>query len=126
MTEPHDRSSSEPRAPRGTRATADGGRRHLPTGPAPREGLSALPGVTARVLAFVGVLVGGLCGAVIGYGVVNVSCTGDCTTSTAIGAIVGALITAIGSAVLAVLVLRAMSEWRALDRPLPPRRSTRS
>ena len=33
---------------------------------------------------------------------------------TAIGALVGALVAAIGTAVIAVLVLRAMGEWREI------------
>lgn len=86
----------------------------------PRQGLSALPSAAARGLAFAAVIVAGLAGAVIGYGVVKVSCTGTCTTEKGVGALIGALITAVGTAVLAVLVLRAMGEWRSLDRPLPP------
>ena len=76
--------------------------------------LSALPSSGARVLAFIAILVGGLCGGLIGYGFVDLQCTGDCDTATAIGALVGALVAAIGTAVIAVLVLRAMGEWREI------------
>ena len=41
---------------------------------------SALPSTTARVLAFVSILVGGLCGGLIGWAFVDLQCTGDCGT----------------------------------------------
>jgi len=59
------------------------------------------------------VIIGGLLGATIGYGVTDIGCHGNnCGGSTAIGAIVGAIIGAVGTGVVAVLVLRAMAEWR--------------
>jgi hypothetical protein len=76
---------------------------------------SALPPVGARVLAFLGILVGGACGFVIGMGVVNVQCTGDCSTPAAAGGIVGGVVGALGVAVVAVLALRAMGEWRKIE-----------
>lgn len=81
-----------------------------PTGPA-----SALPPVGARVLAFVAILAGGACGGLIGVGVTNVQCAGDCTTPSAIGGLVGAVVGALGVAVVAVLALRAMGEWRTIE-----------
>lgn len=75
--------------------------------------LSAIPSPLARALAFVAILVGGVAGGLIGFGFVDLQCTGDCTTAAAIGAVVGALVAAAGTAVVAVLVLRAMGEWRA-------------
>lgn len=80
------------------------------TGPA-----SALPPVAARVLAFVVILVGGACGGVIGAAVVNVQCVGDCSDPSAIGGLVGAITGAAGVAVVAVLGLRAMGEWRTIE-----------
>jgi hypothetical protein len=74
------------------------------TGPGPRRG--------AFLLAYAGVILGGLLGAVLGYGITDIGCTGDCGTSTAIGAVVGAVIAAVGTGVVAVLALRAMAEWR--------------
>jgi NhaP-type Na+/H+ or K+/H+ antiporter len=75
------------------------------------------------VLAFVAVLVAGLAGGLIGYGFVDTQCTGSCSTPSAIGAAVGAVLAAIGTAIVAVLVLRAMGEWRRIqddrDRPRP-------
>jgi hypothetical protein len=81
----------------------------------PARRLSALPSPLARLLAFVAILLAGAAGAAIGYGVVDVGCTGDCGTATGIGALVGALLAAAGVAVVAVLVLRAMGEWRTIQ-----------
>ncbi|MDP9389108.1 MAG: hypothetical protein M3Q48_14615 [Actinomycetota bacterium] len=75
--------------------------------------LSALPSRRARALAFAAILVAGGSGALIGSAFVRLQCE-DCTTATGVGAIVGALVAAAGVAVLAVLVLRAMGEWRRL------------
>jgi hypothetical protein len=71
--------------------------------------------VAARVAAFVAILVGGACGGLIGAGVVDVQCTGDCSTPSSVGALVGAVTGALGVAVVAVLALRAMGEWRTIE-----------
>lgn len=64
------------------------------------------------------ILIGGAAGGLIGFGLVNVQCTGDCSTAKALGGGIGAVVAAAGTAVVAVLVLRAMGEWRELqDRP---------
>jgi hypothetical protein len=76
---------------------------------------SAAPPVVARVLALLAILVGGASGGFIGWAVVDVQCTGDCGTATAIGAVAGAIVAAIGVAVVAVLVLRAMGEWKTIQ-----------
>jgi hypothetical protein len=76
---------------------------------------SALPPVMARVLAFVAILVGGLCGGIIGAAVVDVQCSGDCTTEASLGGLLGAVLGALGVAVVAVLALRAMGEWRTIQ-----------
>ena len=82
---------------------------------APRDPrLTALPSVRARALAFVAIVVGGITGSLIGWAFVGLQCTGDCTGPKSIGAILGALISSIGVAVVAVLALRAMSEWQQL------------
>ena len=80
---------------------------------APEDVPSALPPVKARALAFVAIMVAGLFGAAIGYGIVDVQCTGDCGTASGVGAVVGAVVGAGGVAIVAVLVLRAMGEWQA-------------
>jgi hypothetical protein len=98
---------------------------------------SALPSTTARLLAFLAIVVGGICGAVIGWSVVDLQCgtpdrpgaeqpadDGGCDTLQGIGAVGGAVVGAGGVAVVAVLVLRAMAEWRRdMDlegEPAPP------
>ena len=73
---------------------------------------SALPSVTARLLAFLAILLGGLCGGLIGWSVSDLQCTGDCTTWNGAGAVIGATAGAGGVGIVAVLVLRAMAEWR--------------
>jgi hypothetical protein len=99
---------------------------------------SALPSTTARLLAFLAIVVGGICGGVIGWSVVDLQCGSPdrpgveqqaddddgCDSLTGVGAVVGALVGAGGVAVVAVLVLRAMAEWRRdmdlEDEPAPP------
>jgi len=85
---------------------------------------SALPSTKARLLAFLAIVVAGICGGLIGWSLVDVSCAtqerpageqradDDCGTLKGIGAVGGAVVGAGGVAVVAVLVLRAMAEWR--------------
>ncbi len=73
---------------------------------------SALPSTGARVLAFVSILVAGLCGGLIGYAVVDLQCTGDCTALAGGAGLLGAVLFAVGTGIVAVLALRAMGEWR--------------
>jgi len=82
--------------------------------PADNRPLSALPSPAARALAFAAILLAGLFGGMIGWAFVELQCTGDCAVPSAIGALVGALLAAAGTAVVAVLVLRAMGEWREM------------
>jgi hypothetical protein len=74
---------------------------------------TALPSTGARVLAFVAILVGGLCGGLIGYAFVDLQCTGDCAVLAGAAGLLGAAIGAVGVGVVAVLALRAMGEWTA-------------
>jgi len=83
-----------------------------PAGPGP----TALPGVGARIVAFLAICVAGLSGLLIGVSLVGVQCTGDCGLPKGIGAILGGVVGAGGVAVVAVLVLRAMGEWQAAGR----------
>ncbi len=53
----------------------------------------------------------GLFGGAIGYGLVNVS-RGTSSSDAAIGAVIGAVGAAVGVGIVAVLALRAMAEWR--------------
>ena len=97
---------------------------------------TALPSVAARVLAFLAILVGGLCGGLIGYAFTDLQCGPEhpakaaahapkqddgCDAWSGLGGVVGAVVGAGGTGVVAVLVLRAMSEWRRdLDVDDPP------
>lgn len=76
---------------------------------------TALPSTGARVLAFTAILVGGLCGGLIGYGFTDLQCSGDCTLLSGSMGLLGAVIGAAGVGVVAVLALRAMGEWRSVS-----------
>ncbi len=73
---------------------------------------TSLPSTGARVLAFVAILVGGLCGGLIGYGFTDLQCTDGCAAAAGGAGILGAVLGASGVGVVAVLALRAMGEWR--------------
>ena len=92
---------------------------------------TALPSATARILAFVAILIAGACGALIGWSVTDLQCGNDddpraaieagrdpnageggCDAWAGAGAVLGGAIGAGGTAVVSVLVLRAMAEWR--------------
>lgn len=77
--------------------------------------LSAIPPVAARVIAFVTILLGGLAGALIGFALVDIQCEGDCAVPKGLGLLVGAVTCAGGMAIVAVLALRAMGEWREIE-----------
>jgi hypothetical protein len=67
------------------------------------------------VAAFAAICLGGLAGALIGYSLVELQCDGDCALPLGIGLFAGAVIAAGGMSVVAVLVLRALGEWRELQ-----------
>lgn len=92
---------------------------------------TALPSVTARLLAFLAILIAGACGGLIGWSVTDLQCGNDddpraaeeagrdpdegedgCATWAAGGGALGATVFAGGTAIVSVLVLRAMAEWR--------------
>lgn len=77
--------------------------------------LSAIPPVVARVIAFVAILLAGLAGGLIGYALVDLQCEGACTVPKGLGLLSGAVICALGLAIVGVLALRAMGEWREID-----------
>jgi hypothetical protein len=76
--------------------------------------LTALPSVRARVLAFGAIVIAGGCGALIGSAFVSIQCRGNCATPTGLGAVAGGAFAAAGVAVVAILTLRAMGEWRRI------------
>ena len=85
-----------------------------------QEPLSALPSPAARIAAFAAICLGGLAGALIGYSLVELQCDGDCAVPLGLGIFFGAVVAAAGMSIVAVLVLRAVGEWRDLqDRQRP-------
>jgi hypothetical protein len=85
--------------------------------PAGADPESALPSVTARVLAFTSILVGGVAGGFIGYAFADLG--GFAGASVGLLTLLGALTGAGGVAVVAVLTLRALGEWETIRRTDP-------
>jgi hypothetical protein len=77
--------------------------------------LSALPSVGVRIAAFAAICLSGLAGALIGASLVSIQCDGDCGLPIGIGLLIGAVVAAAGMAVVAVLVMRAIGEWREFE-----------
>ncbi len=75
---------------------------------------SAAPSKPVRALAFASIVIGGACGALIGFAISDLECQGDCSTWTGIGAVSGGAAGAIGVGIVAVLVIRAMGEWETI------------
>ena len=63
----------------------------------------------------------GLCGGLIGYSISGLQCDSGCGTRSGVGALIGAILAAGGVAVVAVLVLRAMAEWRVIEHTGDPK-----
>jgi len=74
-----------------------------------------LPSRGAFLLAFGSVVLAGILGGIIGYGIADVSSQSD--ISHLLGTFVGSAIGAGGVGIVAVLVLRAMAEWRRQNPP---------
>ena len=91
----------------------------MPDSPPPDDLETALPSVGARIIAFVAIILAGIAGGIIGYAFVDLQTTGDAGLATGIGALIGAVVTAIGTAVVVVLTLRAMGEWRTIKQRDP-------
>ena len=89
----------------------------MDTTPAPEtdRALSALPSVGVRVGAFAAILLSGLAGALIGHSLIALQCDGNCGLAKGIGLLVGAVVAAGGMAIVAVLVMRAIGEWREIE-----------
>lgn len=77
--------------------------------------LSALPSVLARIFAFIAILVAGLAGALIGFSLIDLQCHGSCALQNSVGLVLGSVVSASGMGIVAVLVLRAVGEWRELE-----------
>ena len=87
------------------------------------EPLTADPPKVARLAAFGSILLGGLLGGLVGYGVGDVMFRDG--TWAAVGALLGAVTGAVGVGVVANLTLRAMNEWNAVQHPEDERSSRR-
>jgi hypothetical protein len=84
-----------------------------PTDDAPR---TALPSVGARVLAFGAILLAGAAGGFIGYAFIDLQYPdGGSPVPAGLGGLLGAVLAAGGTAVVAVLTLRAMGEWHTIQ-----------
>jgi len=99
-----------------------------------------LPRRGALALMFTAIVLAGLLGGGIGYGLVDTSCpktatlaeqlletvpgvhahTPSCDVKLLGGAVAGTALAAIGAGVVAMLMLRAQSEWRAHPAVRPP------
>jgi hypothetical protein len=66
-------------------------------------------------MAVVAILLGGLAGGLIGFALVDIQCEGSCDVPRGIGLLVGAIVSASGMAIVSVLALRAMGEWREIS-----------
>ncbi|MFZ4515390.1 MAG: hypothetical protein ACOYN3_03690 [Acidimicrobiia bacterium] len=71
-----------------------------------------MPARNALLVAFAAIVIAGLFGALIGYGLADLSTASSSTLGNLIGALVGAIIGAGGVGIVAVLTLRAMAEWK--------------
>jgi hypothetical protein len=68
-----------------------------------------LPGRVAYLISFGAVVLAGILGGIIGFGVADVGSSSNAARF--VGTLLGATIGAAGVGIVAVLVLRAMSEW---------------
>ena len=75
----------------------------------------AAVGRRAHRQAFAAILLSGLAGAMIGYSLIALQCDGDCGLAKGLGLLVGAIVAAGGMAIVAVLVMRAIGEWREVE-----------
>jgi hypothetical protein len=63
-------------------------------------------------VAFAAIVFAGISGALIGWALVDLQCRGACALPESVGIFLGGVSFALGVAVVAVLALRAMAEWR--------------
>ena len=75
----------------------------------------AAPSPLSRALTAGAVVAAGAMGWLIGWAVVDLQCTGDCDVPTGIGGLVGAVLAALGTALICVLAVQAMEEWKAQE-----------
>lgn len=97
-----------------------------------------VPRRRSLTLAFIGIAVSGVLGGLIGYGLVSTTCSStptvaqhlleqtragyhvhvsSCAPQMLGAAVLGTLMAAVGASVVAILILRAQSEWRGHPAP---------
>lgn len=74
---------------------------------------SAIPSVGARIGAVLVIVTAGGLGGLLGYLLIDVQCRGECGAQLGVGVLIGSVLTALGTAVVTILALRAMGDWRA-------------
>ena len=77
-----------------------------------RDAPPTMPSRTAFLVSVASVVVAGAFGGIIGYGLVGISSDKSTSSERLLGALLGAVVAAGGIGIVAVLVLRAMAEWR--------------
>lgn len=75
---------------------------------------SALPSPAARLAALAAIVVAGICGGLIGWKVTDLQVDDPGSLVPPLVGLAGAVFAAGGVAIVAVLVLRAMGEWRTI------------
>ena len=86
---------------------------NLPITATPMSG----PSKPSQAMAFGSILLGGLCGGLIGFAFTDLQCSGSCTGASGISALIGAIVGAGGVGVVSILALRAMNEWKSKSEP---------
>ena len=86
---------------------------NLPVTTTPMSG----PSKPSQAMAFGSILLGGLCGGLIGFAFTDLQCSGSCTGASGISALIGAIVGAGGVGVVSILALRAMNEWKSKSEP---------
>ena len=86
---------------------------NLPVTATPMSG----PSKPSQAMAFGSILLGGLCGGLIGFAFTDLQCSGSCTGASGISALIGAIVGAGGVGVVSILALRAMNEWKSKSEP---------
>jgi len=84
--------------------------------PVGRDAPPQMPARRIYMVAFIGVVLGGIFGGIIGFGLARTTCTGDCQMEQLIGVLIGSILAAGGTGIVAVLALRAVSEWNVKTR----------
>lgn len=74
---------------------------------------SARPSKRARAFAFLAICIAGASGGTIGYAYEKIQCDENCGLSLGLYILLGAVVASVGIAIIVVLILRAMEEWKS-------------